>query len=83
MKKLFSVLLMMVFSAASIHAQTNKQSKVRSTKQKHIARQYTCSMHPEIIRNKPGKCPKCGMKLISVKKNNIVADKPRYPTVTY
>lgn len=25
---------------------------------------YTCSMHPEIKKDKPGKCPKCGMKLI-------------------
>jgi len=25
---------------------------------------YTCSMHPEIIRDKPGKCPKCGMDLV-------------------
>ncbi len=25
---------------------------------------YTCSMHPEVIADKPGKCPKCGMKLI-------------------
>ncbi|WP_339880758.1 vitamin K epoxide reductase family protein [uncultured Algoriphagus sp.] len=26
--------------------------------------QYTCTMHPEIISDKPGKCPKCGMKLV-------------------
>lgn len=25
---------------------------------------YTCPMHPEIQRNKPGKCPVCGMKLV-------------------
>lgn len=25
---------------------------------------YTCSMHPEIIRDEPGKCPICGMTLI-------------------
>lgn len=25
---------------------------------------YTCSMHPEIIRHKPGKCPICGMTLV-------------------
>jgi CopA family copper-resistance protein len=25
---------------------------------------YTCVMHPEIHSNKPGNCPKCGMKLI-------------------
>ena len=25
---------------------------------------YTCSMHPQIIRNEPGKCPICGMELV-------------------
>ncbi|AMX98527.1 heavy metal translocating P-type ATPase [Mesorhizobium ciceri] len=25
--------------------------------------QYTCPMHPEIVRDKPGSCPKCGMAL--------------------
>ena len=28
---------------------------------------YTCSMHPEVISDKPGKCPKCGMELIQKK----------------
>jgi len=26
--------------------------------------QYTCSMHPDVLQEKPGKCPKCGMDLI-------------------
>lgn len=25
---------------------------------------YTCAMHPEVVSDKPGKCPKCGMTLI-------------------
>jgi hypothetical protein len=25
---------------------------------------YTCSMHPEVKSDKPGKCPKCGMELV-------------------
>ncbi|MGG7437961.1 multicopper oxidase domain-containing protein [Chryseobacterium arthrosphaerae] len=25
---------------------------------------YTCPMHPEVISDKPGKCPKCGMELV-------------------
>ncbi len=25
---------------------------------------YTCPMHPEIIRDKPGRCPLCGMNLV-------------------
>jgi hypothetical protein len=28
------------------------------------AESYTCPMHPEIVRSAPGKCPKCGMKLV-------------------
>ena len=29
---------------------------------------YTCSMHPQIMQDGPGKCPICGMQLISVSK---------------
>ncbi len=28
--------------------------------------QYTCPMHPEIIRDEPGSCPKCGMSLEAI-----------------
>jgi hypothetical protein len=29
--------------------------------------QYTCPMHPEVVQDKPGKCPKCGMDLVEKK----------------
>ncbi len=29
---------------------------------------YTCSMHPQIMQDRPGKCPICGMDLIPVEK---------------
>ncbi|WP_332021619.1 heavy metal-binding domain-containing protein, partial [Kaistella sp.] len=28
--------------------------------------QYTCPMHPEIVRNEPGDCPICGMDLVLI-----------------
>ena len=29
--------------------------------------QYTCTMHPEVVQDTPGNCPKCGMKLVEKK----------------
>jgi Heavy metal binding domain len=28
---------------------------------------YTCPMHPDVITDHPGNCPKCGMKLVPIK----------------
>jgi P-type Cu+ transporter len=33
-------------------------------KQEPAKGQYTCPMHPEIVQNGPGSCPKCGMALV-------------------
>ena len=33
---------------------------------KHLDPQYVCPMHPQIIRDKPGNCPICGMDLVLV-----------------
>ena len=31
------------------------------------AQQYTCPMHSEVVKDAPGDCPKCGMKLVGKK----------------
>ncbi|MCO6498248.1 MAG: efflux RND transporter periplasmic adaptor subunit [Chitinophagaceae bacterium] len=35
---------------------------------------YTCSMHPQIVENKPGLCPICHMDLIKVKRTQSAPD---------
>lgn len=60
-----------LFSATSIFAAQSTIALTDTTKTKKVKPanvQYTCTMHPEILSNKPGKCPKCGMTL--VKKTN-------------
>jgi Cu2+-exporting ATPase len=34
------------------------------TQEKELSTIYTCPMHPEIRQDKPGMCPKCGMRLV-------------------
>lgn len=43
------------------------QKTVTKNQNMEAAKTYTCSMHPEVISDKPGKCPKCGMQLIEKK----------------
>jgi hypothetical protein len=31
------------------------------------AMMYTCPMHPEVVQDTPGKCPKCGSNLVAKK----------------
>lgn len=44
---------------------TGEKSK-SSVSRKSQETLYTCPMHPEIIQDKPGSCPKCGMALEAV-----------------
>jgi Heavy metal binding domain len=40
-----------------------RQSGDASQEQQKPGGVYTCPMHPEVTSDKPGNCPKCGMKL--------------------
>lgn len=48
----------------------NKAEKAApgETKSSENSQTWTCSMHPQIRQNEPGKCPICGMDLIPLKK---------------
>lgn len=45
---------------------SNTGSEMTNPKQ-DMAAPYTCPMHPEVMSDKPGKCPKCGMDLVKKK----------------
>jgi ssDNA-binding Zn-finger/Zn-ribbon topoisomerase 1 len=67
MKKMMLMAVAILFSAATVFAahSTNPVSDTTKTQKVKPAKvQYTCSMHPEVVMNKPGKCPKCGMTLV-------------------
>lgn len=52
-----------------------KQPQISSSKSKTT---YTCPMHPEVISDKPGKCPKCGMELVEKEDHqHVVNEEPK------
>jgi len=58
--------LILVFSIALLASCKNKKTTV--VKEQDVY--YTCSMDPQVIEYKPGKCPICHMDLTPVKKSN-------------
>ncbi|MGH9958109.1 MAG: heavy metal translocating P-type ATPase, partial [Pyrinomonadaceae bacterium] len=50
-------------SAAPVKVAPVKIGRTRSEESVSVGTSYTCPMHPEIISDKPGSCPICGMAL--------------------
>lgn len=49
-------------AAQKVKAKENNKPSVNNAKMDEVI--YTCPMHPEVISDKPGNCPKCGMKFV-------------------
>jgi len=43
---------------------------------------YVCPMHPEVVSEEPGSCPKCGMKLLAQAATTTTYVCPMHPEVT-
>lgn len=83
-KTAFSICILIISLSASPACKHKKQENI-TTAATDTKELYTCSMHPEIIRDKPGDCPICGMKLVmkvenGQKVNNIELEDLLKPT---
>ena len=77
-KILFPVILFVgiLFITISVN-EANGQTPPKNKTVTNETVKYTCPMHPEVIKDKPGKCPKCGMELVvkkDKKKSGMMGD---------
>src|SRR2546423_14763447 len=89
MQKRISILIITFTLAISAGAQVgaidlNRPGSEHNYEQEHEKKQkYTCPMHPEVITDHPGNCPKCGMTLVpkeEKKHSTLNSDKSRAGT---
>jgi len=57
----------LMFAGATIDNVNGQTHKKATTTKTIVSKQYTCPEHPDVVMNKPGKCPKCGMALVEKK----------------
>ena len=71
LKTFLFIAIALVTGSSFSFAQTSKPKMPVSKSDTTAKYVYTCTMHPEVITDKPGKCPKCGMTLVKKKVDKI------------
>jgi hypothetical protein len=79
MKKVMLMAVAILCSVATVfaaHTNTAVSDSTKTKKVKPAKVQYTCPMHPDVLSDKPGKCPKpgCGMTLVKKEPTKKKAD---------
>ena len=68
--KILTTLFALILSGTMVFAQQDttktvkKQMGKTNTEMQKDTVFYTCTMHPDVKLDKPGKCPQCGMDLV-------------------
>ena len=82
-KALMAIAIAILVPATGLFAQ-NKAGRKDSTR--HARIHYTCPMHPDVVSDMPGKCPKCNKQLMvdrrGSKQANFVYTCSMHPDVT-
>ncbi|MEJ8818972.1 heavy metal-binding domain-containing protein [Lacibacter sp. H407] len=66
--KTMKILMMAVCTILAFNAMAQDQEKKKQQTDKVT---YSCPMHADVTSSKPGKCNKCGMDLVKMKKENM------------
>src|SRR4051812_20583403 len=57
-------LLLIVYCLLPVFIACKESKNIQPQTQAAAQETYTCPMHPQIIKDKPGSCPICGMDLV-------------------
>jgi membrane fusion protein, copper/silver efflux system len=68
-KRLFAIVMTLALSAAVGGSALVSSGCQKGGSPAAAARRYHCPMHPEIVRDAPGTCPICGMKLVPIEED--------------
>ena len=73
MKNQFEKIIVLAIAFFIIVPGLFAQEKARKNDTTQHAGYYTCPMHPEVMTDKPGKCPKCGINRFTLKSTASLA----------
>ena len=65
-------IIVILIAFVTVFAQPScKDKEANNQTETKIKQTYTCPMHPQIVSEKPGTCPICGMDLVPFDKTNV------------